>query len=100
MAFARELADGRTARPQLREGAATLRVATDVPGTNAAGVPLSIALRELLVRTIVDANGSPLAAGAELEQERAAESLAAAAAKVGVTAMLRGKPPVFADPIG
>jgi enoyl-CoA hydratase/carnithine racemase len=99
MAFARELAASGT-RPQLREGAAMLSVSTDVPGTNAAGVPLSAALRELLVRTIIDANGLDLAAAGELEEQRAAERLAAPAAKVGVLAMTRGKPPVFADPIG
>ncbi|MBC8074340.1 MAG: hypothetical protein IAG13_38830 [Deltaproteobacteria bacterium] len=70
-----------------------------MPGTNPQGVPLSAALRELLVRTIVDANGLELAAASELEQERAAESLAAPAAKVGVLAMTRGKPPLFADPV-
>ncbi|HWB79606.1 MAG TPA: enoyl-CoA hydratase-related protein [Nannocystaceae bacterium] len=100
MAFARELAADRSKRPALREDAATLVVATDVPGTNAQGVALSIALRDLLRRTIVDANGRTLAEGSAIEEQRAAESLAAPAAKVGVTAMMRGKPPVFADPIG
>jgi enoyl-CoA hydratase/3-hydroxyacyl-CoA dehydrogenase len=98
MAFARELADG-SKTATLREGPATLAIATDVPGTNEAGVALSQALRELLVRTIVDANGTNVADGGALEARRAAESLAAPAAKVGVTAMLRGKPPQFADPL-
>ncbi len=98
MAFARELATG--TRPALREGGLAVKVATEVPGKNAAGVPLSSALRDLLVRTIADANAAELAAGSAIEEQRAAESLAAPAAKVGVTAMLRGKPPVFADPIG
>jgi hypothetical protein len=62
-------------------------------------VPLSAALRDLLARTIVDSNAASLAAASSLEEQRAAESLAAPAAKVGVTAMLRGKPPVFADPL-
>jgi enoyl-CoA hydratase/3-hydroxyacyl-CoA dehydrogenase len=99
MAFARELADG-TKRATLREDGVTLEVASDVPGTNEAGVPLSAALRELLVRTIVDANATNVEGGGALEARRAAQSLAAPAAKVGVTAMLRGKPPQFADPIG
>ncbi|MBK8236414.1 MAG: enoyl-CoA hydratase/isomerase family protein [Deltaproteobacteria bacterium] len=100
MAFARALADGSTAMPSFRAEGAAHEVATDVPGTNEAGVKLSAALRELLVATIRDANGATLAEGAAIESQRAAQSLAAPAAKVGVTAMLRGKPPVFADPIG
>jgi len=99
MAFARELANG-TKTATMREGGAAIDVASDVPGTNEAGVALSQSLRELLVRTIVDANATNVADGGALEARRAAESLAAPAAKVGVTAMLRGKPPQFADPIG
>lgn len=98
MAFARELADG-TATARLRTDGATIAVDTTVPGTNEAGVPLSTALRTLLVATIIDANAASLAEGGALEARRAAESLAAPAAKVGVTAMLRGKPPQFADPL-
>ncbi len=98
MALARDLADGK-ATATLREGSAHIDVDGAVPTTNAAGVPLSAALRALLVRTIVDANGAPVAEGGVIEARRAAQSLAAPAAKVGITAMLRGKPPQFADPM-
>lgn len=99
MALARAIADGRVT-PTLRTTGETLAVDTGARGTNDAGAPLSAALRSLLVRTIVDANAASISEGGELEARRAAESLAAPAAKVGVTAMLRGKPPVFADPLG
>jgi enoyl-CoA hydratase/3-hydroxyacyl-CoA dehydrogenase len=99
MELARKLAAGEVT-PSLRTEGIAHTVVTDVPGTNEAGVPLSAALRELLVATITDANAATIADGSALEAKRAAQSLAAPAAKVGVTAMQRGKPPVFADPIG
>ncbi|MFO0635801.1 MAG: enoyl-CoA hydratase-related protein [Nannocystaceae bacterium] len=99
LAFARELADDASRVPALREGGVTLHVDAGAPGVNEAGVALSSALRSLLVSTIVDANAAPLAEAGAIEARRAAQSLAAPAAKVGVTAMLRGKPPAFADPI-
>ena len=100
LAFAREIADGQITPTMRTEGMAVEVDVANTPGTNAAGVALSAALRALLVRTIVDANAASMAAGGALEAHRAAESLAAPAAKVGVTAMLRGKPPQFADPLG
>lgn len=99
MALARRLADGASPGPW-RAGPIAHAVATDVPGTNEAKVPLSAGLRALLVETIAAANAADAEAGGALEARNAARSLAAAPAKIGVTAMLRGKPPVFEDPIG
>lgn len=99
MELARKIAAGEVT-PALRHEGVAHTVVTDVPGTNEAGVALSTDLRALLVATITDANAASIEDGGILEAERAAQSLAAPAAKVGVTAMQRGKPPVFADPIG
>jgi enoyl-CoA hydratase / 3-hydroxyacyl-CoA dehydrogenase len=100
MKLAISIARGTVPTPRLRTTGERRSVRRDVAPTNEAGVPLDADLRELLARTIEDANAADLAAGSELEAQRAAESLAADAAKVGVAAMLRGKPPVFPRPIG
>ncbi len=99
MALARRLADGTVELPWRASGRSH-PVATDVPGTNEAKVPLSAGLRALLVETISAANGADAETGGMIEARNAARSLAGAAAKIGVTAMLRGKPPVFDDPLG
>jgi enoyl-CoA hydratase / 3-hydroxyacyl-CoA dehydrogenase len=100
MKLAAALADGSVPMPAFREGPAQVEVSLDVAPKNEAGVPLDAELRRLLVATIVDANAAPLAEGRAIEAERAAESLAGSAAKIGVPAMLRGKPPVFEHPLG
>lgn len=99
MKLAIGLARGTVARPAFRTGPAKVEVARDVATTNEAGVPLDAELRELLATTITHANAAEVGAGGAIEEDRAAASLAASAAKIGVTAMLRGKPPVFEHPL-
>lgn len=99
MALASALARGKTPLPAFREGAAAVAVSTDVAKTNAAGVVLDANLRALLVSTIVDANNAGVADGSALEGRRAAQSLAASAAAIGVKAAMRGKPPKFENPL-
>lgn len=100
MKLASALASGATPMPAFREGPATVAVSTDVAITNEAGVVLDRELRALLVSTIVDANGAGLVEGRAIEADRAAQSLAMSSAKLGVQAMLRGKPPQFEHPLG
>jgi enoyl-CoA hydratase/3-hydroxyacyl-CoA dehydrogenase len=97
MAYAAQLAASGV--PAFREGPATVTVDRDVATTNEAKVALDADLRELLATTITDANALPWAEASALEERRAAESLAGSSAKVGVAAMLRGKPPEFARPL-
>lgn len=99
MALAERLASGEQAMPAFREGPAPVAVSTDVPGTNAAGIKLDADLRALLVSTIIDANGADVSDGSAIEGRRAAQSLAAGAAAIGVKAAMRGKPPQFPNPI-
>jgi hypothetical protein len=100
MALAAALAADPGRMPALRtEAAARLGVSRDVSPRNEAGVPLDADLRELLATTIEDCNALPLADASALEESRAAKSLAAPAARAGITAMLRGKPPEFPRPL-
>jgi len=99
MKLAAGLADGSVPMPAFREGPAKLEVSTDVATKNEAGVPLDAELRELLVSTIIDVNGAPLAEGRAIEADRAARSLAMRSSAIGVQAMLRGKPPAFEHPL-
>lgn len=99
MGLAAKLAKGEVPMPAFREGPAKVDVSTNVATTNAAGVALDADLRALLVSTIVDANGASVADGSAIEEQRAAQSLAAAAAGVGVKAAMRGKPPGFPNPL-
>jgi enoyl-CoA hydratase/carnithine racemase len=100
MAMAAALASGELARPTFRMDAATIVVNRDVDPRNEAGVPLDAELRELIAKTIEEANALPFADGSTLEQQRGAESLTLSSSKIGVAAMLRGKPPQFAQPLG
>jgi len=99
MAFARELAVGQRPLPELRSEGRAFTVDRAAPPTNEAGIALDRGLRELLATTIEAANATSLAEGGAIEARRAAESLAGAPAKIGVTARQRGKPPVFPDPL-
>ncbi len=99
MALARRLAQDPSARPAFRTEAVAHRVDRDVPTTNEAGVPLDADLRDLLVETIEACVGAPWPEASSLEERNAARSLAAPAAKVGVRAMMRGKPPAFPRPL-
>ncbi|MEM7155070.1 MAG: enoyl-CoA hydratase-related protein [Myxococcota bacterium] len=100
MKLAAALASGATPMPSYREGPAQISVNTDVATTNEAGVALDAKLRELLVSTIVDANGATAAEGGAIEEQRAAQSLAMSSSAIGVKAMMRGKPPQFENPLG
>jgi enoyl-CoA hydratase/carnithine racemase/3-hydroxyacyl-CoA dehydrogenase len=100
MKLAIAIARGTTKAPTFRTTGERRTVNRDVATTNEAGVVLDADLRDLLARTIEDANAADLAQGSAIEEDRAAASLAAEAAKVGVAAMLRGKPPVFPRPLG
>jgi enoyl-CoA hydratase/carnithine racemase len=99
MAMAAALASGELARPNFRMDAARIVVNRDVNPRNEAGVPLDAELRELIARTIEDTNALPFADASTLEQQRGAESLTLSSSKIGVTAMLRGKPPQFEKPL-
>ena len=99
MAFAAALAAGDVARPEFRDGPTQLTVNRDVNPRNEAGVALDADLRELIARTIEDANAQPWAEGSTIEEQRAAESLTMSSTKIGVPAMLRGKPPQFEKPL-
>lgn len=98
-ALALAIARGTTPMPALRADGRAFAVDRDAPPTNEAGVALDRTLRELLASTIEAANAASLAEGGTLEARRAADSLAAPAAKIGVTARQRGKAPVFPDPL-
>ncbi len=101
MALARDLASGKTPLPSFRDGPAQppLVVRRDVDPRNAAGVVLDSELRELIASTIEAANNTGFDEGAKIEAEGGAKSLTLSSSKVGVQALLRGKPPVFEHPI-
>lgn len=100
MAFAAALAAGSEPMPAFREGPAEpFAVDRDVDGKNEAGVPLDADLRELIARTVEEINALPYAEGSAIEEVRAADSLTMSSSKIGVKAMLRGKPPEFETPI-
>jgi enoyl-CoA hydratase / 3-hydroxyacyl-CoA dehydrogenase len=99
MAMAAALASGELARPHFRTDGASIVVDRDVNPRNEAGVPLDAELRELIARTVEDANALPHADGSALEEKRGAESLTLSSSKIGVAAMLRGKPPLFEKPL-
>jgi len=99
MALATEMAELR-AGPPFRKEPAQVSVDLGVSATNAQGVPLDREHRDLLARTITDCNNLPYAAAAELEAERAAESFTLSACRIGVQALMRGKPPQFEHPLG
>lgn len=99
MAMAAALASGELARPTFRIDAAKIVVNRDVDPRNEAGVPLDAELRELIAKTIEDANALPFSEGSTLEEQRGAESLTLSSSKLGVAAMLRGKPPQFETPL-
>jgi enoyl-CoA hydratase / 3-hydroxyacyl-CoA dehydrogenase len=100
MAYAAELGSGSAELPAFREDPTQVKVDRDVATTNEAGVALDAELRDLLARTIEEANALPFADGSRLEEERAAESLSISSSTIGVKAMLRGKPPKFDHPLG
>ncbi len=85
--------------PAFREGPAEVVVARDVDPRSDQGVALDADLRELLAATIEACNALPFAEASALEEQRAAQSLAMSSSRIGVQAMLRGKPPVFEKPL-
>lgn len=99
MAMAAALASGELSRPAFRTEPARVEVDRAVDPRNEAGVVLDAELRELIAKTIEDANGATHADGSVIEEQRAAESLTLSSSKIGVTAMLRGKPPQFEHPV-
>ncbi|MGB1276233.1 MAG: hypothetical protein ACPG77_10830, partial [Nannocystaceae bacterium] len=98
MAYAAELAASGTL-PSFRLDAAQVPVTQDVNPCNEQGVALDAELRGLIARTIADANATSFAEGSALEEVRAAESLCLSSSKIGVKAMMRGKPPTFEHPL-
>ena len=54
---------------------------------------------KLLARTIEDCNNLPFTVASDVEAERAAESFTLSSCKIGVQALLRGKPPQFEHPL-
>mgnify|MGYP000847528390 FL=1 len=99
MEYAAALAEGTAATPAFRTGPAEVHVDTNVSPRNDQGLALDADLRALLARTIEDCNALPYAPASDLEEQRAAESLCMSSSKIGVTAMLRGKPPQFERPL-
>lgn len=98
MAFAAELAASGTL-PNFRMGPATVEVDRNVDPLSDRKVPHDADLRDLLARTIADTNGVSFEEASALEEQRAAESLCMSTSKIGVKAMMRGKPPAFANPL-
>jgi 3-hydroxyacyl-CoA dehydrogenase/enoyl-CoA hydratase/carnithine racemase len=97
MAYAAELAA--SGPPPFRDGPLDLDVDPNIAPHNAQGVTLDHRHRELLARTIEDCNNLPYAPASDLEADRAAESFTLSSCKIGVQAMLRGKPPQFEHPL-
>ena len=98
MAFAAELAASATT-PAFRKDPAEVVVDLNVSPRNEAGVALDRQHRELLARTIEDCNNLPFTVASDVEAERAAESFTLSSCKIGVQALLRGKPPQFEHPL-
>ena len=98
MGLAAELAAS-GATPACRSDPAEIVVDPNISPRNDAGVVLDRQHRELLVRTIEDCNKLPFAAASDLEADRAAESFTLSSCKIGVQALLRGKPPQFEHPL-
>lgn len=99
MKLAASLASGETPMPTFREGAAKIEVQRGVAVKNEAGVALDADLRTLIAETIEQANALPYAEGSVLEAKNAAKSLAMSSSKIGVKAMMRGKPAQFENPL-
>jgi enoyl-CoA hydratase/3-hydroxyacyl-CoA dehydrogenase len=99
MALARAIAMAEAPVPALRTEGRAIAVDRAAPPRNEAGVPLDRGLREWLAATIEAANAAELTEGAAIEGRRAAQSLAQPAARIGVTARMRNKPPAFPDPL-
>ena len=97
MALATELAQ--TTTPAFRNDPAEVVVDLGVSPRNEAGVALDSQHRDLLARTIEDCNNLPFTVASDVEAERAAESFTLSACKIGVQALLRGKPPQFEHPL-
>lgn len=85
--------------PAFREGALEIVVDRNAAVRNDQGIPLDSELRELLASTIEGCNALPWAEASELEGERAAKSLTMSTSRIGVKAMMRGKPPAFESPL-
>ncbi len=98
MALAAEMAETGVT-PAFRSEPAEVVVDAAISGRNAAGVALDRPHRELLTRTIEDCNNLPATVAADVEAERAAESFTLSSSRIGVQALLRGKPPVFEQPL-
>ena len=96
-ALAARLAEG--APPPFRDGPAEVSVDRGVDPRSEQGVPLDADLRDLLASTIEACNALPFAEASALEERRAARSLAMSSSRIGVHAMLRGKPPTFERPL-
>lgn len=99
MTYAAALASGEEPSPAFREGAVPIEVNREVNPRSESDVILDKDLRELIAATIEDVNNLSYAKGSALEEQRAAESLTMSTSKIGVKAMLRGKPPVFENPL-
>jgi len=99
MALAAALASGERDKPAFRMFATEVKVNRDVDPRNEAGVPLDADLRELIAKTIEDINNLPYDEGSAIEEQRGAKSLTMSTTKIGVKAMLRGKPPKFENPL-
>lgn len=100
MAFAKELGEKKVEKPAFRSDGLSFEVKREVSPQNEAGVALDADLRELLAQTIQEVNALPFAQASKLEEERAAKSLTMSSSKIGVKALLRGKPPEFEKPLG
>ncbi len=85
--------------PPFRDGALEITVDRNASPRNDQGIPLDSELRELLAATIEECNNLPWTQACALEGERAAQSLTMSTSRIGVKAMMRGKPPTFEKPL-
>jgi enoyl-CoA hydratase / 3-hydroxyacyl-CoA dehydrogenase len=100
MKLASDLAAGLQPMPAFRTGPAKVTVDRGAPITNDAGVVLDADLREVIVGAIEQANATGVSEGSAIEETAATQSLTMSSSKIGVQAILRGKPPVFERPLG
>jgi|GEM_PF-211900 len=99
VALASALAAGTIPLPSFRNEGSAIAVDRGVSPRNESGVVLDAELRELCATTIERANALPYDEASLFEEQQAATSLALGTSKIGVHALLKGKPPQFEHPL-
>jgi len=85
--------------PAFRDGPLELVVDRNANVRNDQGIVLDSELREFLASTIEACSNLPWTEACTVEGERAAKSLTMSTSRIGVKAMMRGKPPAFESPL-